>query len=428
MTGEALTREITKARDETGLPLKDLSVGASDPFRLATPANHRDARWLADTAATLGLGARRIHTRGLHYMVLGQIKPNGEEYVSDDASWEFIESACKAARWLGYIPFDQITDQRNSPPVTRIWTPPQPQAYVGVEVRVDIPTARDIEPNVFVQDFTGTQPYKLVMVGEKSSLDAVLGTIASQYKADLYLPTGDISDTMIHQMAKIGAVDGRPMVVLYFADADPSGWNMGVVISRKLQALKVLHFPDLEYEVHRVALTPDQVREFGLPSTPLKESERRADKWRAAMGVEQTEIDALATLRPDLLRRLAYDAIAPFYDDTLDVRVFRAEADWEARAQEVLDDALDQDRMEQIREQATAKLEELRAEIAAINDALRIDVHDLELPPIVIPGPEPTLGVVGTVAPEPLGDSRLSFVDQTRRLIASRNYLNGGSA
>ena len=32
------------------------------------------------------------------------------------------------------------------------------------------------------------------------------------------------------------------------------------------------------------------------------------------MGVEQTEIDALASLRPDLLRQIARDAIAPFYD------------------------------------------------------------------------------------------------------------------
>ena len=40
----------------------------------------------------------------------------------------------------------------------------------------------------------------------------------------------NISDTMVYQMAKIGAEDGRPMVVLYFADADPSGWNMPVEV------------------------------------------------------------------------------------------------------------------------------------------------------------------------------------------------------
>ena len=112
-------------------------------------------------------------------------------------------------------------------------------------------------------------------------------------------------------MASDGAADGRPMVVLYFADCDPSGWQMAISVSRKLQALKALEFDDLELEVHRVALTPEQVREYGLPSTPLKDTERRADKWTAAMGVEQTEIDALAALQPDVLTAMARDAIAP---------------------------------------------------------------------------------------------------------------------
>ena len=43
------------------------------------------------------------------------------------------------------------------------------------------------------------------------------------------------------------------------------------------------------------------------------------------MGVEQTEIDALASLQPDLLREIARDAIAPFYDATLDQRVIEAQ-------------------------------------------------------------------------------------------------------
>ena len=48
-----------------------------------------------------------------------------------------------------------------------------------------------------------------------------------------------------------------------------------------------------------MALTPNQVREYGVPNTPLKKSEKRATKWIEATGVEQTEIDAIATLRPD---------------------------------------------------------------------------------------------------------------------------------
>ena len=72
------------------------------------------------------------------------------------------------------------------------------------------------------------------------------------------------------------------MVVLVLADFDPAGNQMAVSIGRKLQAFRDLHFPDLEFSLYPVALTEDQVREFDLPSTPLKETERRGDRWRDA--------------------------------------------------------------------------------------------------------------------------------------------------
>ena len=50
------------------------------------------------------------------------------------------------------------------------------------------------------------------------------------------------------------------------------------------------------------------------------------------MGREQTEIDALATLRPDALREIAQKAIRPFYDDTLARRVAFAAHQWHIEA------------------------------------------------------------------------------------------------
>jgi hypothetical protein len=45
-------------------------------------------------------------------------KPNGLPYTNTDADWVWLqENAAKAARWLGYLPFAQIVDNRNTPPV-----------------------------------------------------------------------------------------------------------------------------------------------------------------------------------------------------------------------------------------------------------------------------------------------------------------------
>jgi hypothetical protein len=390
----------------------------NDPFRVDTPTGHRDGVWLATLIRDLGLGDRAVHLRGLHYMLLGRPKPNGEPYANTSKDWDWLQgNAGKAARWLGYVPFDQITDQRNTAPTVRPFTQPAPEPYVAVGVDVSIPDADDLDPYVGAYEFDGVQPYKLVLFGEKSSLADVLGPIATSYKADLYLATGEISDTLVYRMARVGADDGRPMVVLCFSDADPAGWQMPVSIARKLQAFKALSFADLEFLVIRAALTPDQVRSYRLPSTPLKETERRADRWREAMGIDQTEIDALGSLRPDLLREIARDTLDPFFDHDLDRRVAEAYTNWRDEAQAVLDGTLDAAQLAQIRADAADRLGELREQIDAINDALRIDVDDLALPPIVVPEADTDGREDGLLV-----DSGWSFGEQCRRLIESKAY------
>jgi hypothetical protein len=422
-----LRQTLEAAATAAGRPLEQLTVldRANDPFRVDTPARHRDGGWLATTARDLGLGDRRIHLRGLHYMVIGRPKPDGTPYANNDKDWNWLsEDAGKAARWLGYLSFDQIIDQRNSVPTVRAWQPSDHESEITAGIYVQIPDVADIRPSVGVWDrtteeseFHGTQRYKLVMVGEKASLGDVLSPIAEKYKADLYLPAGELSDTHLYQMARVGADDGRTMVVLYFSDADPAGWQMPISAARKLQALQVGWFPALKFEVRRVALTPDQVREYGLPVTPLKDTEQRADEWRRAMGVAQTEVDALGSLRPDLLRRLAEDAIAPFYDHGLDWRTQMAYNRWRTRAQARVDAAT----ADRIRSVTPARLNELRGEIDDINSVLRVNASDFDLPPIVVP----TANDNRHLASPPLFDSRWPFVDQTLRLIDSKAYRGG---
>lgn len=161
-----------------------------------------------------------------------------------------------------------------------------------------------------------------------------------------------------------------------------------------------------------------------MPSTPLKTTERRADRWHEATGLAQTEVDALAALRPDLLRQLAVHAIAPFYDDTLARRVRQAEREWITDAQQVIDAGLDQGLLDRLRGDADAKLRELRDEVDVINDALRISADDFDLPTPIVPVARLNGHAHGT----PLLDSQWPFVEQTRRLIASKDYRDAGGA
>jgi hypothetical protein len=98
-TGLRATLEAAMA--EGGLKMKDLTVLANqnDPFRVDTPAGHRDGEWLAVQAEKLG--DRTIHLRGLHYMVIGETKPDGTPYTNTDADWLWLASKAGKGRLAG---------------------------------------------------------------------------------------------------------------------------------------------------------------------------------------------------------------------------------------------------------------------------------------------------------------------------------------
>jgi hypothetical protein len=430
MTGNGngrLRQVIEAAAREASLPLSDLTVldKKVDPYRQDTPAGHRDGAWLAAQMARLGI-TRPIHLRGLHYALVSSTsltKPNGERYrnVADDWEWLQVEAA-KAARWLGYVPFDQVVDARNDAPVIVVHdgSTPQTQIGLGAEIAVRVPDLEDIKPTVFLDGFTARQRHRLVLWGEKTSIDDVARPLCDRYRADLYLPAGESTDSQLWLMAKTGAEDGRPMVVFVVADFDPGGYQMAVSIGRKLQAFRDALFPDLRFEVVPIALTEEQVRSLALPSTPLKEAEKRADRWREAHGgLEQTEIDALATLRPDALERIIRDAFDRYHDHTLASRTATARYAWQAKAQAVLDAAVDHELLARLHAEAEARLDGIRAELEAINDQIRAstDLLGVDLPDM--PDPPEARDEGGL---PPLVSSDMPWAEQTRRLIARKRY------
>jgi hypothetical protein len=421
-----LRRVLEDARGDLHCSRADLTVLSTqvDPYRLDTPSGHRDGAWLAEQLDRAIGGDRRIHWRGLHYAIVaaGDIrKPNGEIYRNNDADWTWLaNNAGKAARWLGYVDFERIVDNRNSEPIIHRKARVVPEAWVSVGLDIDVPDVEDLEPYAGVSGFESRQPFALSIFGEKTSLEDVLLPVARRFEADIYLPAGEISDSLLYRMARDGAADGRPMVVLVLADCDPAGHQMAVSIGRKLQALHDLRYPELEFEVVPVALTVEQVRDLGLPSTPLKDTERRADRWREAFGVEQTEIDALATLRPHVLEEIVVAAIEPYYDSALDDRVAVARREWQADAQRMLEQQIDDVTLAAVREHAARRLAELEAEIDSINEQLRMATGDhFDLPAIEIPAAEVDEDLARQAS---LVSSRWPWAEATRALISRKAY------
>ncbi len=367
-----------------GCSLNDLSVMSDvrDPFRIDTPASHRDAAWLAE--AWRASGARKgLHLRGLHYALVSVDPPvrmphNGESYQNTVRCWDWLERIAVVARWLRYVGWDDIVDERNDEPLVANYANDgepivsfDPSTYGGSSLTNRMLGMHDfLMPRASTEGFYVAQPYRLVVIGEKSSLRHVLRPIAERHGAELILPSGNLSNTLLYDMVKRAATDRRPTRVFYFADFDPGGWSMPKEVARKIQALNHSDFPDLNLQLRRTALKVEQVAELGLPSTPMKESEQRADKWRHRWGQEQTEIDALATLRPDVFRRLATNAIAPYYDYSLSRRVEVAEIQAREAAKKVIDRERDARR---------GQIDETNLAVAELNE--RVAAFELQMEP-----------------------------------------------
>jgi hypothetical protein len=454
---------LKAARSASGLALDDLTVLSQkyDPFRFDTPERHRDAAWFAELFARLVGPDETVHIRGFHYRLVaagGVAKPDGLPYENNSADYTVLGDAAKRARWLGYVAFDRIVDQRNPDPIINRYRSDRlaPRVYVsslGLPLarpayieRPERAVIRDLKPNVWVHDFVRRQPYAFAFFGEKSSLEPVLRPLAQTYRADLFLAAGELSDTLVWRMARDAAADGRPLIVFCFSDFDPAGAQMPVSIARKLQALKVMSFPELRGQVVPVALTLEQAVSFALPTTPVKPGEKRARRWQEAYGsalyeagligspdrAAQVEIDALAALRPDDLRDIAEAAIRPYLDAGLDDRVGRVNVEWQRAAQAAVDATIDEDdytdiadRAEELAEQYNEALDAAEAAQAEAQQGfadLRSELDEMNAGIVRPPPPELPEAEIDESAHNPLLDLDWGLVDGARALKARKAY------
>jgi hypothetical protein len=86
--------------------------------------------------------------------------------------------------------------------------------------------------------------------------------------------------------------------VYHLGDFDPSGVNAGEKIEETRREMT-----DVEFHFERLAVTPQQIADWNLPSRPTKQTDTRAKKFGSA---ESVELDAI---NPARLRELVKAAI-----------------------------------------------------------------------------------------------------------------------
>lgn len=139
---------------------------------------------------------------------------------------------------------------------------------------------------------------------EKDALSGVIYPITSRYDVPLMVARGYASLTFLATAAEAIEEQDRPTYIYHLGDFDPSGVNAGEKIEEILRELA----PSADIYFERLAVTPDQIEEWKLPSRPTKTTDTRARKFGKA---ESVELDAI---HPDRLRDLVERAIQRHID------------------------------------------------------------------------------------------------------------------
>jgi hypothetical protein len=201
-----------------------------------------------------------------------------------------VSKALTTAREKGMIPWDWIVDDTRQIASWRMWSNPAEYA--------------DEVMSSYARDWWAEQPQRLLVISEKGTVSGMLRPVLEEYRVKSLVHHGFSSATAMNTLARVSRVDPRPLTLLYVGDHDPSGRHMSDVDVPKRLA---------DYggraDLIRLAVTPEQIAEHGLPTFPAddKRKDARHDWFVTEHGEACCELDALD---PNTLRDLVEGAIA----------------------------------------------------------------------------------------------------------------------
>jgi hypothetical protein len=179
----------------------------------------------------------------------------------------------KEAREQGYIPWGWIVDETRA--IERVSTWADPARY-----------ARCVAQS-YRRDFWGQQPCRVIVVSEKGTVRGLLRPVLDHFAVGFQVMHGFSSATIVHDISQDD--DGRPLIILYVGDYDPSGMYM----SEADLPDRFDKYGGDHVTVKRIALTREQVKR--LPSFPATDK-RKDPRYRwfiSSFGTRCWELDAM---------------------------------------------------------------------------------------------------------------------------------------
>jgi len=210
-------------------------------------------------------------------------------------SYKNLGKTISNARRAGLIDWYSIVDRTRNLSSNTSWQSPQEILEAATEG--------------YHRDRWEGQPYRVEVWIEKDALAGVIGGVCGELDVPYFACRGYVSDSAIWRAAqrmKGYFNDGQSPTVIHMGDLDPSGVDMTRDIRDRL-----IMFAECFVNVHRIALSTEQVDEYEPPPNPAKTTDSRFEAFIAEYGYESWELDAL---EPDVLIALINDNVEPLID------------------------------------------------------------------------------------------------------------------
>lgn len=234
-------------------------------------------------------GGYRLTVRQLHYqMVVRNWRENTER------AYQNLSDILTNARYAGLVDWDAIEDRGRPVHRQSHWDNPGDILKTAADsFSVDKWTGQAYQPEVWI---------------EKDALTGVIEDTCERWDVSFFACKGYASTSCAYDAAQRlqrYRQMGRLPVILYLGDFDPSGEDMSRDLAERMSLF------DVDVELHRLALNPDQIRQYNPPPQMVKKADARAKEFMRRNGGSCWELDALG---PDIIINLIEREISTLID------------------------------------------------------------------------------------------------------------------
>ncbi len=227
-----------------------MSVNGASPIK----RHRRTKEEIQEICEAIAEVLREDHPQSVRHVFY---RPCGDPFnlvPKDDKGYRTVQNKLMDLRVDGLVPWSWVSDGTRWRRVADSYDSPAEAVRATAEH--------------YRRDLWRRTPVYVEVWCESDSMAGVLIHETDRYNVSLMVSRGFSSRSYLHQAANEIKAQRRPTFLYYVGDWDPSGKLIPEVIQRQLREFA----PGAEIHFERLLVTPEQIRDWHLPTKPAKRS------------------------------------------------------------------------------------------------------------------------------------------------------------